>query len=262
MVPRIQSTFANTISTTIFITMKLISLMLSTLLLAACGGGGGGGTAVPAGPVASTSTFQLKQAFTNDFFDTKTYPFTFGGTVTSGANTGTVTGNGTIAQSAISNVTFEGAAALCKTRTTSGSITVTVGASSTTQALTPSLSATYTTLATYLVGFTSATSYSITAAPVILPVAAKVGDAGTVGILTTYASAAKGPVQSINILSWALGADTASTAIFTLAQTIQNPGGIVTATQIDSYRLTPAGAVTPINAVATVAGAGTLTFTF
>ena len=242
--------------------MKILSLVLSTLLLASCGGGGGGGPAAPTGPVASTSTFQLKQAYTNDFNETKTFPFTVSGTLTAGGNTGTVTGSGTLASSAISNVTFEGAAALSKTRTTSGSITVTVGATSTSQVLAPTTSTTLVSPAFDLVGFTGASSYSVPAGPITFPVTAKVGDSGSIGTFNTFTSAAKVGVPTTNALSWALAADTASTAVLNLTQIMRNAGGVVTATQVDSYRLTPAGAVTPISAAATLPGAGTLTFTF
>lgn len=242
--------------------MKYLSVLLSSLILAACGGGGGGGAPAPATPVASTSTFQLKQAYTNDLNDTRTYSFTLSGTVTSGANTGTVTGNGSIARGAPTNVTFEGATALSKTITTTGTITVTVGASSASQALPPTISSTYVSPTFDLVGFTSAGAYSAPSGAVNFPTTARVGDSGTVGTFNTYASAARGPIQGTNVLSWSLGADTASTAILTLTQTIRNAGGIVTTMQVENYRLTPAGAVTPINAVATVTGVGTLTYTF
>jgi hypothetical protein len=241
--------------------MKSFALLLSTLLLAACGGGGAPASA-PAAAVASTSTFALKQAYTNDFNDTKTYPFTVSGTVTSGGNTGTVTGNGTVVQSAVASTTFEGAAALVKTKTTSGSITVTVGATSATQALAPSLSGYFVSPTFDLVGYTSSGSYSFAVAPATVPATAKVGDSGTIGTFNSAPTSTKVPVVSTNAISWALGADTASTAILSLTQTIKNTGGVVTATQVDTYRLTPAGAVTPIKAVATLTGTGTLTFSY
>ena len=234
-------------------------MLLSSLLLVACGGGGNG--PAPA-PIASTSTFQLKQAYTNDFNDTRTYAFTISGTVTSGGNTGSVSGNGSIARGPITNVTFEGAAALSKTSTTTGTVTVTVGASSASQTLPPTISSTYVSPTFDLVGFTSTSSYSVPSVAVNIPATARVGDSGTVGTFNTYLSSARGAIQGTNVLSWALGADTASTAILTLTQTIRNAGGIVTTTQVENYRLTPAGAVTPINVTATVSGVGTLTYTF
>lgn len=214
--------------------MKFVSLLLSSMLLAACGGGGGGGAPAPAGPVASTSTFQLKQAYTNDFNETKTYTFAINGSITSGGNTGAVTGTGAITQGAVSNVTFDGAAAKSKAKTTSGSITVTVGVTSASQVLSPSISSTFVSPAFDLVGFTSASSYSVPVAATAIPATATVGASGTVGTFNTYASAAKGPILGTNVLTWALGADTASTAILTLTQTLKNTGGAVTSTQVET----------------------------
>jgi hypothetical protein len=96
-------------------TMKFVSLLMSSLLLAACGGGGGGGAPAPAGPVASTSTFQLKQAYINDYTVVGAMPFKVSGFVnvnpnTPSAQTVTITGNGTETRGSQVSTTFAGQA--------------------------------------------------------------------------------------------------------------------------------------------------------
>lgn len=239
---------------------KQIASLAAALFLGACGGGGGGGGSTA--PVVSTETFQLRQAYTNDFNGTKSYPFTVSGSITAGAEIGTVTGSGTLTQSAVSATAFEGAAAQLKTRTITGNITVTTGSGSASQALTPGVTNYFANPAFDLVGYSSAGSYSVAVAPITVPAGARVGDSGTAGTINTYASAAKGAVLSTNELSWSLTADTATTAILNLMQIVKNPGGAITATQVDTYRLTPAGGSTPINSVATVLGSGALAFAY
>jgi hypothetical protein len=84
--------------------MKYASILLTSLALVACGGGGGTPTA--SAPVASVDTFQLKTAFVNYVSDSRSLPFTIAGT-SSGVS---VTGNGTVTQSTLTNSTFEGLA--------------------------------------------------------------------------------------------------------------------------------------------------------
>lgn len=262
--------------------MKHLSLLLSSLLLVACGGGGGGGA--PAGPVASTSAFALKQALANDFLDTSSYPFTPGGSLTittaspHSSTTGTVSGSGTVAQSAITNTTFEGVPAQTKTRTITGTLTVTVGAASASQPFPPSLSNIFASQTFDLLGsFTPATvvsgvaipaSYLAAAAPVTLPAAANVGDAGLIGTFNTYGSAAKGAILSTTNLTYSLEADTATTAILKLTA-VNTASGVGSSTTVDTYRVTPAGAVTRLkretpfsvsSGGTTISGALTITY--
>ena len=65
--------------------MKFVILLLSSLLLTACGGGasvgGSGSGGEPLSPVAAATTFALKQAYTNEFMDTKPYTFAVSGNV-------------------------------------------------------------------------------------------------------------------------------------------------------------------------------------
>ncbi len=68
------------------------ALTLSLILTACGGGGGGGGGGGSTATVASTSTFQIKTAYVNDFTTASSVPFTASGT-TSGTP---FTGSGTV----------------------------------------------------------------------------------------------------------------------------------------------------------------------
>lgn len=229
-------------------------MLLSSLLLVACGGGGGG--PAPA-PVASTSTFQLKQAYANDFNDTQPYSYTITGVI-SGAN---IAGNGSTTQSAVANTTFEGVAALQKSRTSSGSVVASGPGGTVNIPLAPSTETLFLSPAFNLLGYTSTGAHTVAAAPVTIPVTALVGNSGIIGNFNTFTSSAKLGVPATNLISWSLEPDTATTALMKLTQTIRSNTGVLTATAVDTFRVTPAGAVTRISQTAVTAN-GTLTLTY
>lgn len=236
--------------------MKYIALALSSVLLFGCGGGGGGGAPAASAKVVSTETFLLKQAYANYFNNTKTETSTITGTVNVTDNgttqSGTVSGNGTSTSSAITGTTFEGMPALQKTRTASGSITIVAGGQSATQAL-PNTSLTHYATTDFLpLGSVASTGgYTAVSAPASIPVTAKVNDSGTIASYVTYASSAKGAPANTSVLSYQLAADTASTAILNLTETVKTTGGVVISTTTWSHRMTPAGALTHLNDLAT-----------
>ena len=229
-------------------------MLLSSLLLVACGGGGGG--PAPA-PVASTSTFQLKQAYANDFNDTLPYSYTITGVI-SGAN---IAGNGSTTQSAVANTTFEGVTALQKSRTSSGSVVASGPGGTVNIPLAPSTETLFLSPTFNLLGYTSTGAYTVAAAPVTIPVTALVGNSGIIGNFNTFTSSAKLGVPATNLISWSLEPDTATTALMKLTQTIRSNTGVLTATAVDTFRVTPAGAVTRISQTAVTAN-GTLTLTY
>ncbi len=236
--------------------MKHLSVLLSSVLLVACGGGGGGG------PVASTSTFQLKQAYTNDFNNTAPYNFSVSGVITVNGISGSLSGSGSVTQSPVSSTTFEGVPAQQKSKTVAGTITVTAGGIPASSALPTTIGTTFLSPGFDLVGFTSVGAYSVAAAPVTTPVTGRVGNSGTIGTFNTYASIARGLLLSTTVFTWTLSADTADTALFTLTQTVRNSSNAVLATQDEVFRVTPAGGATRISASSVVSGLGTLTFNY
>lgn len=247
--------------------MKYITLLLSSLLLVACGGGGGGG----GGPVASTDPFSLKQAYANDFNDTAAHNYGISGNLLidiGGTQVpATLSGNGSVTQNALGAITFEGLPARAKTKTfvsnaffTSGGITLP------TVVTTTSVTTVFLNANNDLVGFasppsgTSTGSYSVPSGPVTIPTTAFVGSSGTMGTFNTYVDVSKTRFLGTNTISYALLADTASTAILNLTQVL-TIGGVAT-TQVDSYRLTPSGGVTRIKQTGTVTGIGTSILTY
>jgi hypothetical protein len=237
--------------------MKYLSVLLSSIVLVACGGGGGGSAPAP-GPVASTSTFLLKQAYANDFNDTLPYSYAISGTI-SGAN---IAGNGTTTQSAVSNTTFESVAALQKSRTSSGNVVATGPGGTVNIPLAPTTETLFLSPTFNLLGYTGSSAYTVAAAPVLIPTTAMVGNSGTIGNFNSYATSAKLGVPATNVVTWALEADTATTALMKLTQTLRSSTGVLTATQVDTFRITPAGGVTRISQSANIIGTGTLTLTY
>lgn len=248
--------------------MKYITLLLSSLLLVACGGGGGGG----GGPVASTDPFSLKQAYANDFNDTAAHNYGISGNLLIDIGgtpvPATLSGNGSVTQIASSGaITFEGLPARAKTKTfvsnaffTSGGITLP------TVVTTTSVTTVFLNANNDLVGFasppsgTSTGSYSVPSGPVTIPTTAFVGSSGTIGTFNTFVDVSKRTPLGTNTISYALLADTASTAILNLTQVLAI-GGAAT-TQVDSYRLTPNGGVTRLKQTGTVTGIGTSILTY
>jgi hypothetical protein len=249
--------------------MKYLSLLLSSLLFVACGGGGSATSTSATTNVAaitpiatvsnvSTETFQVRQAFLNDFNNTGALPFTFGGTV-SGAS---ISGAGTISQSAISAVTFNGLPAQMKTRTTTGNATLTLGTTVRTTPVGPIADAVHINSSGNIVGFVSSGVYAVALTPIVVPSTAKVGDKGEMGKLTIYSTSAKTAVTGSAEYSYSLEVDTATTAILTVTLTQKTTGGVSQGTQKDTYRITPAGAVKPLSTLATLPDLSTLSFNF
>ena len=243
--------------------MKFFGILASTAIfaaLAACGGGGGG-TPAASGPVASSDVFQLRQALANDFSDTKTYPFKLSGT-SAGLP---VTGSGSIFYSSITTATFEGAAARQKSQTVSATVTVTGPTGPVTSSV-PSIPETvFVDSSSVPIGFRKGTTYALPLTPLTIPVTAKVGDTGGFGTVTVFSSSSKTVTTGFNDYSFSLTADTASTAILNINLTQRDSTGATTGTQVSSYRVTPAGSISPL-AITGTAGTGTntttLTFTF
>jgi hypothetical protein len=82
-------------------------------------------------------------------------------------------------------------------------------------------------------------------------VTAKVNDSGTIASYVTFASSAKGAPANTSVLTYQLAADTASTAILNLTETVKTTGGVVLSTTTWSHRMTPAGALSHLNDLAT-----------
>lgn len=240
--------------------MKFVTLLLSSLLLVACGGGGGG----YAGPVASTSTFQLKQAYVNNFTQTASQTWTVSGTANINGASADISGNGVTTQSAVTNTFYDGVAAQQKSQTASGTLVATAFGQSSSFPF-PATTVTYFVGPSFdPLGSSSAGLFTFAAGSASIPFTARVGDAGSIGTFDTFAfeGQPRGPVLSRTAFSYALEADTASTAILRISQVGTNSGGAVVITQFETFRITPAGAITRLTGSATVVGQSTATFTY
>lgn len=227
--------------------IKFLAL-LSSLVLVACGGGGGGGSN---GPVTSTETFQVKAAYVNYLNKTGSFPFTLSGT-SSGTN---VTGSGTLTLSTPSNGTFESIAVLQK----NSAATYTIIANGV-SANDGSASSTYVD-SNYQPKGSSSSDYSVVTSNIALPVTARIGDSGTWSTENRYTNSTKTSLLGTTTTSYVLEADTAATALLKIISEEKNNAGTTTFTSIDTYRITPAGAITAVSATAS-ASPTFLTFTF
>ncbi len=222
-------------------------------ILSACGGGGDSPTAAATPVVVATKTFSLADAYKKDIVSAKTAQWTVAGTVTGVA----VTGSGTTAESALTAVSFNGAPAQSKTTTYSGTVTR--------AADTRPLS--LTTIQYFDANFVpvgsiaSGTTGYITAVLSPLPTAAKAGDTGTLGTVTTYSNPAKTVKVSSATTVWTLLPDTADTVLVKLAT--QNTVGNnppVSSTKI--ARIQSNGEIALVSEEADIGGGNFLTFTF
>lgn len=243
--------------------MNYVNLLVTSFLLAACGGGSGApaNPVAPVSPVPAATTYAIKQAYLNDFLDTKPYSFSVSGTITistdnpPSSNSGEISGNGSVNSSPITGTTFDNTAAQSKAKTPSGSITVTEANGAISSQTLPALSATQYLSATFdLLGFTTPAavvsgnsvpaSFSAAAAPISIPTTGRVGDVGTAGVINAYASSAKGQVLGTTTITYGLEGYTASAALLRLTQTSRNAAGVITSTKSDTYQITPAGDIT------------------
>ena len=241
--------------------MKHLSLLLFSLLLAACGGGGGGGYA---GPVASTSTFQLKQAYANNFNQTASQTWTASGTAIVNGVTVQISGNGLTTQSAVTNTFYDGAPAQQKSQTASGTLVVTdLGQSSSFPFPTTTVTL-YVNQAFDPVGSSTGGLFTFATGPAAIPFTARVGDAGHIGTFETYGFQGQpvGPVLGRTSFSYSVEADTANTAILRISQTGTDAAGVVQITQFEIFQITPEGSIVRLAGSATVVGQSSATFTY
>ena len=207
--------------------------LAAPLILAACGGGGGGDPA----PTTSAETYQTWAAWVNTLNESGTRTFTISGTVNGIA----VSGSGSATYGALAGGNFEGKAALAKTTVLTGSVTAngqTIPYGGTTVSYVDS---NYRPL-----GVTSNEYWVVTGTPTI-PQTARVNDAGTLYTANRYASSAKTSLLGTATVSYAVQPDTAATALLRLVLTQRTAGGSVTSTDVQTYRMTPAGALTRLS---------------
>lgn len=215
-------------------TLNFLALVMS-VALTGCGGGGGGGGA--SGPVTSTELFQLRTAYVNSFNGSSSLPLTLSGTSSNYA----VSGTGTITDSAPINGSFESASALQKNST----LTFTFTANGVTSSNATSGSSYVD--SNYLPLGSSGSEYSVITSTNPIPVTARVGDTGTWSTANRYTNSSKLSLLGTTSTTYVLEPDTATTALLKIIDTDKNTAGVTVSTVIETYRITPAGAVTNIS---------------
>lgn len=219
-------------------------------LLAGCGGGGGGGNAWT--PIASTEVFQLKTAWDNIARDTGTRTVTVSGTYAGLA----LSGSGSITQGGLVGTVFEGVTAQEKITTINA--TITRGGQTVTD--TESASSYYD--SNYLpLGSHSSAEYTIVNGSATIPATARVGDNGTAYSENRYADGTRASFLGTTTYTYRLDADSATTAIARVVGLEKDATGATTGTQTLLYRITPAGAATPISETVTDSN-GSMVFTY
>lgn len=231
---------------------KLSTLTLSAAFIAACGGGGGdSGLPTPVPPVVSSETFQVKTAYINYFTDTSSHPFLVSGTAAGFK----VTGSGTVTQSGVTNGTFEGAAVLQKTTLVTGSFVV----NNTSYSLDASDTAYVD--ANYVAKGWSGEEYVVVVSVAVVPDTAKVNDTGLWHTSNRFDTSAKTTFLGTSQVSFALEADTATTALLKIIQIDKDTVGDIEMTATATFRVTPAGGLTRLTENA-IAGTTNLTLTY
>jgi hypothetical protein len=109
-------------------------------------------------------------------------------------------------------------------------------------------------------GTQTADEYTVVNGSATIPQTARVGDTGTAYSDNRYTNSSKTSFLGTNTYTYALQADTASTAIAQIVG-IEDGLGATTYTRTLRYRITPAGAVTPLSETVTDSD-GSMVFTY
>jgi hypothetical protein len=89
--------------------------------------------------------------------------------------------------------------------------------------------------------------YAVFLTPPSIPTAINIGDAGIMGTRTLYSNSAKTTLTGTSVYSYAVEADSASTAIINLISKHYNPSSVLTYTSQSRFRITSSGALTRLS---------------
>jgi hypothetical protein len=222
--------------------LRIFTIGIATTSLLACGGGGGdaGGAAA----VTSTSTFSIANANIDNIKATRNLNWTLSGVV-SGV---TVGGSGTYVDNGLAAGTFGGAAAQLKTIKFNGNITAQGQSSPYSQTENVYYDAAFKQIGSVGAGGTLYMTTNLST----LPTAAKIGDTGTLATVTGYTDSAKTSQTGSSTVTWALSADTSTTAILKITTTSNNVAS--PSTSVETLRITPAGVTTKVSIDSNVGG--------
>lgn len=222
--------------------MKLRTSLVASLtcaFLAACGGGS---DSAPTTPVASaTTTFPLDAAYTK--------AITNGVSLSGTAVDGTDTWNMTLSLTPANDEVFEGVVrkkALQSLTIKKNGVVLTASSIQSYYSLGP--------LVTQGARYSDGTYAVQTGTTGAFSTAAKVGDAGSLGLLTLYANASKTSIQGTTESTWTLEADSATTAYGCANSILKNAAGAQTGTAAGCYKIDTNGNALGMRYTMAVAG--------
>jgi hypothetical protein len=205
--------------------------------IVACGGGGGGGSSSSggsSGTVVSTNAFPLSSGYTTLVATGQTVRFNSSGTC-----------SGTFSNiSAPANVstTFEGQPAL------SGASVISFSFTNCTPSSSVSTETRYYDTNYIPKGYSVlGGNYGVYIGTPSVPTTVHVGDVGVVGSMNLYTSSSKATSAGRTDVSYAIEADTATTAIANIITKTYNTSNVLTVTEQDRYRMQANGALTAIS---------------
>lgn len=207
-------------------------ITLTVSILAACGGGGGGGPSA-----VSTNDYQLRQAWVNYVSMSTTQRFTVSGTINGVA----VSGSGTETDGTLVASSFEGKPSLSKTTVVTGTL------SSSGQSLPYGSTGVGYVDSNYMPLGQSGNEYAVVTGTPVIPQTARINDTGTLYTATRYPTSQKSYSIGTLTVSYALQPDTADTALLKVITTRKTTSGSTYSTDISIFKMTPAGALTPVS---------------
>lgn len=185
-------------------------------------------------PVVSTLSFPLQSAYK---------ALVANGVTKSFVVSGSCSGVGTmISTPATTAATFEGVAALSATGIFTATLTNCTPAL-TASTITDYYDSNYTPRGFYSVGV----NYGVYLTPPTIPTSVTVGRSGAIGTATLYSDTTKIVGNGTQVMSYAVEADTTSSAVVNLISKTYNASGTLIVTEQDRYRIATTGALTPVS---------------
>jgi len=195
--------------------------------------GGNTGTVVP---VASSSSFNLLQAYQGSLVDPQSGPFSVSGTMTGSAGTFPLTGTGVFTPTNISSGLFEENATKKRSVTINFRLTVNGNITDKSESI------------IYLMDKDSlpvaeigSAEYVVVRGPSNTPTTVRVGDSGQVYVADRYSDSSKKTRLGTRTQTYSVEADTANTAFVTFTNTSTDLSGKVTKVDSSVFRITSSG---------------------
>lgn len=205
--------------------------MVVAASLSACGGGGGGGGAASTTPAVTVTSFPLQTGYKALIANGLAKDFTV---------SGSCAGSGRrVFSPATTAATFEGSAGLSATGTLTMSFT-----NCTPGSITESYTNYYDTNYVSVGGISGSGDYGVYLTPPTIPTSVAVGDSGTIGTETYYTDSSKTMISGTVVETYAVEADTSSTAIVNVISKSFDAAGALNQTAQTRYRISAEGTLT------------------